>query len=54
MVKYYVEEDAEHQCCFGATVRFKFNETNKESQLICECPDKDTAQMICDALNRED
>lgn len=53
--KYYVA-DAEHQCCFGYAVKFKHNETDNDdaAQRICECPDEDTAKMICDALNRED
>lgn len=55
MSKYYVSE-AEHICCFAASVKFKHNETDSDddAQRICECSDEDTAKMICDALNRDD
>lgn len=49
--QYYVSDNCEHGCCYEASVKFKHNKKSEE-QHICECHDKDTAEMICDALNR--
>ncbi len=58
--RYRVSDEVEHGCCYKATVvdtatrRFEGMEgfeDDDEPAFICECFDKETAQMIADAMN---
>lgn len=48
--RYEVVEGSEtgHDCCFGATV---IDTTITYSNWVCECSNKEDADMICEALN---
>ncbi len=58
--RYLAVDDAEHSCCFGASVvdTTKINKSGegsgkplREFERVCECYDYDTARRIEQALN---